>query len=402
MKQRIGIFGGTFHPVHNGHLAMAEAACAQFQLDLLLFLPTGHTPHKTYAGADMTSHRCQMLALALEGHPSFALSLYEAEGKETNYTYLTLQHFRREYPQAELYFLLGADSLSYFSTWVHPELICKEATILVAVRDGWDEERIAGEIKTLTKQLGGTFLQVRMPKVPISSREIRSLTAEGKDISPFVPAAVAAYIKDRRLYDKGLQSAEEADFKAIQQRLKERLQPDRYTHTLGVMQTAGKLAAAHGYPMERARLAGLLHDCAKNISHEEKISLCREHNIEIKAVEYANPGLLHAKCGAIVAKEQYGVQDAAILHAIAVHTTGEAGMSLLDKIIYVADYIEPNRDEAPNLDYLRRLAMEDLDRTVLTILEATVSHVRQKNPDGMDETTLAAYAYYKGKEPTYE
>ena len=129
----------------------------------------------------------------------------------------------------------------------------------------------------------------------------------------------------------------------IRKKLKKTLDKDRYEHTKGVMYTAGCLAMANHYPIEKAMLAGLLHDCAKCIPTSEKIRLCEEHHILMTQIELDNPGLLHAKAGMALAEEQYGVTDTDILHAIKVHTTGEPDMSILDKIIYIADYIEPMR-----------------------------------------------------------
>ena len=145
--------------------------------------------------------------------------------------------------------------------------------------------------------------------------------------------------------------------------------------------------------IEKAMLAGLLHDCAKCISTEKKIGLCVKKNIDITEVEISNPGLLHAKAGMVLAEEEYGIKDAQILHAIRVHTTGEADMGLLDKILFVADYIEPNRCEAPRLEEIRKLAFSDLDRTVAEILYDTINFLNTKS-GAIDPTTQITYNYY--------
>ena len=144
---------------------------------------------------------------------------------------------------------------------------------------------------------------------------------------------------------------------------------------------------------EKAMLAGLLHDCAKCLSTEKKIGLCVKKNIDITEVEISNPGLLHAKAGMVLAEEEYGIKDAQILHAIRVHTTGEADMGLLDKILFVADYIEPNRYEAPRLEEIRKLAFSDLDRTVAEILYDTINFLNTKS-GAIDPTTQITYNYY--------
>ena len=145
--------------------------------------------------------------------------------------------------------------------------------------------------------------------------------------------------------------------------------------------------------IEKAMLAGLLHDCAKCLSTEKKIGLCVKKNIDITEVEISNPGLLHAKAGMVLAEEEYGIKNAQILHAIRVHTTGEADMGLLDKILFVADYIEPNRCEAPRLEEIRKLAFSELDRTVAEILYDTINFLNTKS-GAIDPTTQITYNYY--------
>ncbi len=180
----------------------------------------------------------------------------------------------------------------------------------------------------------------------------------------------------------------------IKKQLKKELDKNRYHHTLGVMYTASCLAMRYGSDMEQAMLAGLLHDCAKCIPNEKKIKICEKNHIPIRDIERENPFLLHSKLGAYLAKEEYGIEDADILHAIEVHTTGEAGMNLLDKIIFVSDYIEPNRDKAPNLAEIRTLAFQDMDAAVLRILYDTLNFLNQKR-GSIDQKTHETYHYYE-------
>ena len=172
------------------------------------------------------------------------------------------------------------------------------------------------------------------------------------------------------------------------------LSPKSYEHTLGVMYTAGALAMRYHEDLYKALFAGLLHDCAKGFPESALLSLGQAFHISITEVERKNPGLLHAKVGAFLAKREYGITDAYITDAIFCHTTGRPNMTLLDKIIYVADYMEPNRCVAPNLDEIRRLAFEDIDECLYTILESTVAYLKQK--DGViDPMTEETYLYYK-------
>ena len=179
----------------------------------------------------------------------------------------------------------------------------------------------------------------------------------------------------------------------IRKKLKKELDKGRYEHTKGVMYTAGCLAMAHEYSMEKAMLAGLLHDCAKCIPNDQKIEMCEKNHILINPVEYKSPYLLHAKLGAFLAETVYEVSDPQILHAIKVHTTGEPDMSLLDKIIYIADYIEPGRCEAPDLQEIRRLAFADIDECLYTILCASLEYLKSKS-EVIDPLTEQTYLYY--------
>ena len=182
--------------------------------------------------------------------------------------------------------------------------------------------------------------------------------------------------------------------KEIEEKLKSVLDEPRFEHTLGVMYTAGCMAMAYEYDVKKAMLAGLLHDCAKCMSHEERLSLCNDYKIHVTESELENKALLHAKAGAILAKIEYHITDEEILHAIAVHTTGEPDMNVLDKIIYIADYIEPGRDKAPNLELVRSLAYKDLDACMAQILSDTLSYLKSRG--GMiDLTTELTYQFYK-------
>lgn len=184
------------------------------------------------------------------------------------------------------------------------------------------------------------------------------------------------------------------ELQEIRKKLKKELDKGRYEHTKGVMYTAGCLAMAHGYSVEKAMLAGLLHDCAKCIPNDEKIALCEKNHILIHPVEYESPYLLHAKLGAYLAEKTYGVSDPEILHAIKVHTTGEPDMNLLDKIIYIADYIEPGRDKAPNLQEVRRTAFQNLNVCMAQILRDTLMYLMSRG-GSIDNTTRMTYEFYK-------
>ena len=188
----------------------------------------------------------------------------------------------------------------------------------------------------------------------------------------------------------------EYDLKLLQKQMKEALSEDRYEHTIGVMYTAESLARRYGIDMTKAAVAGLLHDCAKCIPNAQKLKMCKKNDIEISEMEAKNPSLLHAKLGAFLAEEVYGVKDPEILSAINWHTTGKPDMSMLDIIIYMADYIEPNRDKAPNLKEIRKLCFENIEEALYQVLEGTLNYLSGR-PDMIDPMTKISYDFYKWK-----
>ena len=179
----------------------------------------------------------------------------------------------------------------------------------------------------------------------------------------------------------------------IKHSLQSRLSERRYEHTLGVEYTCCALAMRYGADMEQARLAGLLHDCAKHYSGEKLIKKCAEYQLSMNEYEKAFPELLHAKVGANLARTKYGIEDKAVLDAIDCHTTGKPNMNLLEKILYVADYMEPNRDRAPRLNEIRTLAFSDLDACLLMILSGTLNYLKSTG-SVIDPQTEATYEFY--------
>ena len=185
----------------------------------------------------------------------------------------------------------------------------------------------------------------------------------------------------------------EYNFIKIEKKLSKYLDEARFSHTLGVMYTCASLAMVHGYDLQAAQIAGLLHDSAKCIPNKKKLKICAQNDIPVTNFEREHPFLLHAKLGAYIASEKYGVTDKEVLSAITYHTTAKPEMTLLEKIVYIADYIEPARDKAPHLAEIRKLAFQDLNECIYEILKDTLLYL-DKNPDDIDNTTKDAFDYY--------
>lgn len=199
-KKRIGVFGGTFNPIHYGHLIIAENACEQYRLEKVFFLPTGHTPHKIFMGEDMNRHRCRMTELAIGDNPRFSVSYREIESAAVNYTYRTLEQMKREEPESELFFILGADSLFDFDEWKHPERICGCAAVLAAVRDSLTEKKVDSQIRYLTEKYDCVIRRLDTPNFNVSSKALRERVRNGQSIRYMVPPSVENYIRENHLY----------------------------------------------------------------------------------------------------------------------------------------------------------------------------------------------------------
>ena len=179
----------------------------------------------------------------------------------------------------------------------------------------------------------------------------------------------------------------------IKKELSKKLKKERFEHTVGVMYTSASLAMRYGANIEKAMTAGLLHDCGKYCSAKEQLKLCEKYKITLTDLEHSMPALIHAKLGAYLAENEYGIKDREVLDAITYHTTGRPEMTMLEKILYIADYIEPARNKAPNLTEVRKLAFEDLDECMYAILRDTLTYL-DKNPGDVDSATKDAFAYY--------
>lgn len=388
---RIGIYGGTFNPIHKTHIEIAEAAKNQFKLDLVYFLVSGTPPHKDTNESVADLCRLDMVRVAIDGMDGFSIDDRELYRAGKSYSYITLTEIHNEHPNDQIYFIMGSDSLLNFDSWVKPDVISSYATILVAPRLGDDYNLIKEHIFKFNDKYAGNFQLIDYEANELSSSAIRKAISEGKQAPDYMNQAVYDYINMHNLYSKYNYSM--SDVMRLDEEMKKELKPSRYVHTLGVAHQAYSMAIRWNYPAITAMVAGMLHDCAKCISDEKRINICEKNNIPITEIEYKYPHLLHGKVGAYYAKDKYRILDPQIAHAIAVHTTGCPGMNLLDKIIFVADYIEPGRDKQPRLDMIRAMSYTDLDKCVYMILEDTVNYLNE-SPDMVDPTTIDTFEYY--------
>ncbi len=389
---RIGVYGGTFNPIHRTHIEIAQAAMEQYKLDMVYFLIAGAPPHKNTAETIADICRLEMVEIAISNHENFYIDNREIYRPGKSYSYITFTEYKKEHPDDEIFFIMGSDSLLNFKNWVKPDIISECVTVIVAPRLGDDInalEKAIFECKTL---FDGDFMLIDYKANDISSSFIRENIYDATTAKSYVDPMVVNYIYDHHLYAEDSYSFNIIE--KLDSEMKKELKPSRYVHTLGVAHMAYSLAIKWNYPAVSAMIAGILHDCAKCISDEKRINICEKNNIPISDIEYKFPHLLHGKVGAYFCKTKYDIKDEQICHSIVVHTTGCPNMSLLDKIIFVADYIEPGRDKQPRLDLIRSTAFTDLDLCVYLILQDSVNYLNE-NPDMVDPTTIDTYNYYK-------
>ncbi len=373
---KIGILGGTFNPVHNGHLFVAENIMRQFELDRVIFLPNGNPPHKQDVSAS-AKDRLAMLRMAVEPYPQFLIEEYELQQTEYSYTYHTLRYLKEKYPASQLYFIAGADNIEEMAGWKKPEEIFGLAEVLFFSRPGYSINR--QEIERLKKNFGAVIHLLEMQGVDISATDIRNRIKEMRSVAGLVPDAVAQYIHEHHLYDEL--------YMTYQKQLKQYLTPERFRHTMGVAIMAEKLAVHYGIDPKKAYLAGLLHDCAKNLSEEEQWELIQRNHFPIYEGELENPHLLHSIAGSVLAEEIFHIKDPDILSAIRYHTVGKISMTVLEKIIYLADLTEENR-KFSFAKKLRRLSFVDLDQALLLSIENTIDYLIGNGQPVLKETYL--------------
>ncbi len=372
--ERIGILGGSFDPVHNAHIRMGLYAKESLGLSRVIYVPTACPPHKMRALTE-NAHRLEMLRLALAGHEGFELSDYELQNQTYSYTADTLEYFKKLYPKAELVLLVGADSAAYLDTWYKADTIFKTAEIGVFARGDFDTD-LQAVFSRLELQNGARITQIPGDVLSVSSAQIRTAVQKGEDISGLVPAAVSAYIAAQNLYKKPPTIApQDFDLDRAAKHLSYLLKPSRYKHSVGVMETAAKLAERFGYDVKKAQIAGLLHDCAKNLDAQRAAALCEKYQLTPDEITANAPGLMHQLLGPAHAAAEFCIDDKEILAAIGCHTTGKVGMGLLDKILYLADFIEPYRTPFEGLEQLRKLCEQDLDAAMLFALDLSIGHV---------------------------
>lgn len=376
---KIGIYGGTFNPPHLGHMAAAQTAIAALNLDKLLLVPAAIPPHKALPqGTPAPEHRLAMVEKMADAMrlPAVEVCPIELHRQGPSYTSDTLEEIRAQYPGAELWLLVGTDMFLTLHLWHQPEEIFRLAGVCAFGRTERDGEAVfAPQRDYLAHTFGARLTTITLPGlVDISSTRLRELLGRGEGREYLLPA-VYGYILMNRLYGTSadLKHLELPELRACSYSM---MRAKRVPHVVGVEEEAAKLARRWGADPVLARRAGVLHDCTKYLELPEQLELCQTYGVELDELERQAVKLLHAKTGACIARAVFGEPDA-VYQAIFWHTTAKADMTTLEKILYVADYMEPNRD-FEGVERLRKLAYEDLDKALLLGVEMTIREMEEK------------------------
>ena len=392
--ERIGIYGGTFNPPHLGHMLAARQAVRLLRLDRLLLIPDRVAPHKVLPeGSATPEERMQMLRLAAAGIEKAEVSDIELRREGTSFTYLTILELKQQYPNAELVLIMGTDMFLSFDKWRETKIITDHAALGVLYR-GEKGEKAAIDAKKAEMEANGVKVELIENEVTaISSTDLRRMLVFGC-AEPFLPEGVGAYIREKGLYGTGRDYRNLSE-EELEQVVVSLLKPNRVAHVLGCRDTAVELAKRWGADVTDAARAGLLHDITKAIDGPLQLTLCSEYGTMLSDFSRRYPKTLHALTGSLVAERIFGEKEA-VVNAIRHHTTGKANMSLLEKIIYIADYVEPNRTIA-GVDQLRHLAFTDLDAALKMGLQMTVSYLNEQGSEVSPESR-EALAWLTGKD----
>ena len=376
--KRIGLLGGTFNPIHCGHLAMAEAALCALSPGEIVIMPDGDPPHKEPQGASAVD-RLEMARLAAAGR--FAVSSMEVERPGITYTIDTLEALRAQGVE-EIYMIIGADTLGELTGWKNPGRVFSLCRFLALGREG---------CRGPDAPQGARVTRIEAEIPGVSSTQVRARVQAGLALTGLVPVQVEAYIGRKRLYNPPplLTHAQ------MLEKLQAALPAKRYRHVLGVVETAVRLAKHYGYDPARAELAALLHDCAKGMALEEMRACAAKYEVDYDAMRGASTALLHAPVGAAVARAEYGVTDPDVLHAICYHNTGCDGMGALDAILYLADMTEPSRRPYEGLDALRAKSEQGLTAALAFAMAHKLRYIRSTGEAHPD--TERAYAWLQAR-----
>ena len=367
---KLAIYGGSFNPPHLGHDAAIRAVQEAIRPDELRVIPAATPPHKQLAaGSPSADERLRLTELAFGERKGVTVSDMELRREGKSYTADTIRALKRENRGAKLYLVVGTDMLETFTEWYDFGYILRNVTLVALARDLGEQRHVRDCAYALRREHGARVRVLSAEPLPISSTQLRVLLPM-RHGTEFLSPKVYAEIIRKRLYRA------QPDLAWLREQTYPLLKPRRVAHVWGCEHETRRLAERWCCDADLAAEAGILHDITKKLELTDQLLLSEKYGIINDTIEIRNLKLLHAKTGAAMARDLYGVSDA-VYDAIHWHTTGKPDMTLLEKIIYMADYIEPTRD-FPGVEPLRELAYLDLDRAMTLGLQMSLDELREK------------------------
>ena len=358
--RRLGVLGGTFDPIHEGHAAIARESMRQEGLDGVVLLPMGRPVHRE---ADtLPEDRMAMCRLAAAGETGLWVSQAGMQSG-VHSTADTLGPLRREFPDAAFTMIIGADKLISMPYWREADKLFSQCDFLCFPRPGISVEAAMAKVR----EAGASVKLLNASCTPYSASLIRAQISAYED-APGLSRQVLCYIAENGLYQRDDTPA-----------LRHMMNPRRFQHTLGVRKEAVRLAAIHGVPILRSALAGILHDCAKGMSPQEMARIARENHLVDDENMLSSGAMLHGPVGAWLANKQFGVKDEEVLNAIRSHTIGRPGMTKMELCVFVADATEENREDYEGLSVIRALAEDSLPAAALYSMRLTQDYLKRTN-----------------------
>jgi len=376
---KLGILGGSFAPVHNGHIFLAEKALAELKLDRVVFVPAYRSPFKLDEGIEITAKdRIDMLAASIVGDYRFDIDICEIRREGVSYTINTLEDIIERYlPDGKPALIIGDDLAVDFPKWRESNTILRLADVAVAHR-----------VNSKAVDYPFAHITIKNEILDISSHEIRRRISEGGDWQSLIPPGAVAIIKERKLYGYKGDSRPEPPPDNVIQRIetaaRETLSTERFLHSRNTAIHAYDLCRRFGLDPMEGYLAGIGHDLAKQIENKQMLIIVKTAGMDISALEMDKPNLLHGKAAAVLLRERFSIHNKDVLEAVAIHTSGSENMGQLAKVIFIADKTEPSR----NIDTaLRKMCREDtLDNILLAVLERSIAKVKAKGMDISDDS----------------
>ncbi len=389
---KIGVYGGSFNPIHLGHIHAAREMADRLCLDQVFMIPAAQPPHKTLPAYSPTGgQRLEMVRLAVQGDPRLKECDLELQREGKSYTVQTLHQLKELYPDDELYLLMGTDMFMGLDHWYQSDEICRLAHIVCISREEKDKKAdLEKKAAYLRNNLKADVSILPSKPVEMNSTTIRRMIFFGC-ADDYLAEDVYAYIRQNHLYGADLDWTG-LSFERLSARSLDLHKTERVAHVIGVSKTAAKLAERYGARIDHAMRAGILHDVTKALDGPEQLCLCRHFGIQLTPFEETHPKLLHSKTGAAVAERIFGERQETC-EAIFWHTTGCAEMTLLDKILYIADYAEPNRC-FDGVEYIREVLYQDLDLALFRGFGMSLEELEREGKP-LDRHSIEAYDFIK-------